>query len=98
MINVANGKLKVNYHNILAKINAMESIDKDIIFFVVCVVNRYTLNRYVVSKKQYCSCIDTKTNIKHRLNFCENLLPQPQKTLNSYQEPKLHEITLNQSL
>ena len=37
MINVANGKLKVHYHNILAKTNAMESIDKNINFFVVWV-------------------------------------------------------------
>ena len=39
-----------------------------------------------------------QTNGEHRLKFCENLLSQPQKTLNSYQEHKLHEIPLYQSL
>ena len=52
MIYVANGKLKVHFHKIFTKTNAMESIGKNIIFSVVWMVQIFSKN------KQYCSHFD----------------------------------------
>ena len=50
------------------------------------VVNRY---KYLAKISNIVTVL-IQTKGKHRLKFCESLLLQPQKTLNSYQEHEFH--------
>ena len=57
-----------------------------IFFCMDWVVNRY---KYLAKISNIVTVL-IQTKGKHRLKFCESLLLQPRKTLNSYQEHEFH--------